>query len=164
MSPPSSQPKSLSESRAARLERLRQLSFLLDSAIRVPGTRFRFGLDPLLGLIPGGGDALGLIFSAFIVFEAARMGASKSTLSTMASNIVLETLVGTIPGLGDLFDATWKSNVKNIQLLEQHLHLPQPARNRWFAILIILGLIIVVLASAYLSWQAVQWLWQQFHG
>lgn len=160
--PNSPLPPDAPEARVARLERLRQLSFWLDNAIRIPGTSFRIGLDPLLGLIPGGGDTAGLFLSAFIVLEAAKMGASKSTLSTMAFNILLETLAGTIPGVGDLFDASWKSNVRNIALLEHHLgqylQRPQPAKNRWFAILLILGLIGTLLICGYLSFRLVQWI------
>lgn len=160
----SSQNRSPAEARIARLERLRRLSFLLDNAIRIPGTSYRIGIDPLLGLIPGGGDTAGLFLSSFIVLEAARMGASKSTLGAMAFNILLETVAGIIPGLGDLFDATWKSNVRNIEILEQHLNLPQvtPGRNRWFAILLILGLVAVLLGCGYLSFRILQWIVQSF--
>lgn len=162
----SSHKRSRLESRAARLDRLHQLSFLLDNAIRIPGTSYRIGLDPLLGLIPGGGDTAGLVMSAFIVLEAAQMGASKSTLSMMAFNILLETLVGIFPGAGDLFDVVWKSNVKNIELLEQHLHLPHhpAARNRGFAILLILGLVIALVGCGYLSFRILQWLVQILSG
>jgi hypothetical protein len=160
----SSQGRSPVDARIKRLERLRRLGFLLDNAIQIPGTRFRIGLDPLIGLIPGGGDTAGLIISAFIVLEAAQMGASKSALGTMAFNILLETLAGTVPGVGDIFDATWKSNVRNIALLEQHLdlELPQSAspRNRWFAILLILGLALVLIGCAYLSFQLLRWIVQ----
>lgn len=144
----------------AKMQRLRRLSFLLDNAIQIPGTPYRIGLDPIIGLIPGGGDTAGLVLSAFIVLEAAQMGASKSTLSNMAFNILLETLAGTVPGLGDLFDAAWKSNVRNIKLLEQHLDLPQPtpARNRWFAILLIIGLAAALVICAYLSFRVLQWI------
>lgn len=164
----SSHGRSPVNARIAKLERLRRIGFLLDNAIRIPGTRFRIGLDPLLGLIPGGGDTAGLLLSAFIVLEAAQMGASKSALSTMAFNVLLETLVGTVPGVGDLFDATWKSNIRNIQLLEQHLDLdvPQaaPARNRWFAILLIMGLVIALIGCAYLSFQLLRWIIQALSG
>lgn len=158
--------RSLTESKTARLERLRRLSFVLDNAIGIPGTRFRIGIDPLLGLIPGGGDTAGMVLSAFIVLEAARMGASKSTLGVMAFNILVETLAGIVPGIGDLFDAVWKSNVKNIELLEQQLNLPQPtgARNHWFAILLVIGLGIVLVGCGYLSFRILQWAIQSFSG
>lgn len=148
--------------RAARLNRLRRLSFLLDNAIGIPGTRFRFGLDPIIGLIPGGGDTAGLILSSFIVLEAAKMGASKSLLGQMAWNILLETLVGSVPVAGDVFDAAWKSNVKNIELLENHLHLPHPmrSRNRGFALLLIAGLFVALAGCIVLSVLVLRWLVQ----
>jgi hypothetical protein len=159
-SPKPSIKRIVTERYTAKMQRLRRLSFLLDSAIQIPGTPYRVGLDPIIGLIPGGGDTAGLVLSAFIVLEAAQMGASKSTLSNMAFNILLETVAGTVPGLGDLFDAAWKSNVRNIKLLEQHLDLPQPplARNRWFAILLIVGLAVALIICAYLSFRVLQWI------
>ncbi|MBD0267587.1 MAG: DUF4112 domain-containing protein [Cyanobacteria bacterium Co-bin8] len=158
-------PSSLPASPAsARIARLRNLSYWLDNAIAIPGTRFRFGLDPIIGLLPGGGDTAGLLMSSYIVLEAARMGASKSMLSQMAFNILLETLAGTIPVAGDLFDATWKSNVRNMRLLEEHLKLPPVtrARNRWFAVLLIIGLILVLIGCVAISLLLLRWVIQQF--
>ncbi|HEY9737078.1 MAG TPA: DUF4112 domain-containing protein [Trichocoleus sp.] len=147
----------------ARIARLRSLSHWLDSAIAIPGTRFRFGLDPIIGLLPGGGDTAGLLFSAYIVLEAARLGASKSMLSNMAFNILLETVAGTVPVVGDIFDATWKSNVRNMRLLEEHLQLPPENRrnNRWFAFLLIGGLIAVFIGCVFLSLMLLRWIIQQ---
>ena len=120
-------------SKLATLNRLRKFSRLLDSAIGIPGTKFRFGLDPILGLIPGGGDFLGTILSAYLVIEAARLGLPKETLVKMVSNIVLESAVGTVPVIGDLFDAAWKANTKNFELVEAHLNIQDPRlkENRW---------------------------------
>lgn len=152
--------------RATRLSRLRHLSFLLDNAIGIPGTRLRFGLDPIIGLIPGGGDTAGLILSSFIVLEAAKMGASKAILGQMAWNILLETLVGSVPVAGDMFDAAWKANAKNIELLEEHLHLPHPprSRNRGFALLLIAGLFVALAVCIVLSVFALRWLVQTIGG
>jgi hypothetical protein len=166
--PKSSQPRNsrltagIYAAQTAKMQRLRQLSYWLDNSIKIPGTSFRIGLDPIIGLIPGGGDTLGLVMSAFIVLEAAQMGASKSTLGTMAFNVLLETIAGTVPGVGDVFDATWKSNARNITLLEQHLDMPQPvpAQNRWFALLLIAGLALALILCAYLSFRLVRWLFQ----
>jgi hypothetical protein len=158
--------RAINDRRAVRLRRLRSLSHWLDSAIGIPGTKYRVGLDPLLGLLPGGGDTAGLLFSAYIVMEAARMGASKSTLGSMAVNILLDTLLGVVPIVGDLFDVAWKSNVKNIELLEEHLDLPHSLdrpRNHAFAVLLILGLALVFVASAILSVFLLQWLFHLVH-
>ena len=104
----------------SRLRRLDKLSQLLDTAILIPGTRFRVGLDGLLGLIPGVGDTIGAVFSAYIILEAARLGFAKGTLLRMIGNVAVETLVGAVPILGDIFDIAWKANVRNLALLRAH--------------------------------------------
>ncbi len=112
---------SVSESSTARdVKSLRRLSWLLDSSIPLPGG-FRVGLDGILGLIPGVGDALGASLSTYIVVQAARLGATPVQLLRMMMNILLESLVGTIPVLGDLFDFAWKSNERNMRLLDVQL-------------------------------------------
>jgi hypothetical protein len=105
----------------ARLQRVRRLSHLLDDWLRIPGTRYRIGLDGLIGLIPGLGDVVGTLLSAYILFEAIQLGTPKTLLLRMAGNIALETLVGTIPILGDIFDFAWKANRKNAALLDTYL-------------------------------------------
>lgn len=130
------------------LKRLRTLSHLLDTAIRIPGTRFRFGLDPLLGLLPAGGDIAGAFLSAYIVFSAARIGVPRESLVQMVSNILLETLIGTVPVVGDLFDAAWKANIRNMELLETHLDAPTSDKkaDTLFIVLLLGGLILAVFA------------------
>ena len=105
----------------ARLRRVHRLSRLLDDWLRIPGTRYRIGLDGLIGLIPGLGDVIGTLLSAYILFEAIQLGTPKTLLLRMAGNIALETLVGTIPILGDIFDFAWKANRKNAALLDTYL-------------------------------------------
>ncbi|MCT7986930.1 DUF4112 domain-containing protein [Laspinema olomoucense] len=130
------------------LKRLRSLSHLLDSAIRIPGTPFRFGLDPLLGLLPAGGDIAGALLSAYIIFSAAQLGVPRESLVKMVSNILLETLIGTVPIVGDVFDATWKANVRNMELLETHLDAPTSDKkaDTLFIVLLLGGLMVAVLA------------------
>lgn len=134
----------LAPSRLATLNRLRKFSRLLDNAIGIPGTKFRIGLDPILGIIPGAGDFLGTVLSAYIVIEAARLGLPKETLAKMVSNIVLESAVGTLPVIGDLFDVVWKANIRNFELVEAHLNIPQEVekKNRWFIFFLLAGLLI----------------------
>lgn len=98
-------------------ERLRRLAWLLDSSIRIPGTRWTVGIDALIGLVPGLGDAVGVLLSSYIVYQAARLGATRGVLARMVLNIAIEGLVGAIPILGDLFDAGFKANQRNIRLL-----------------------------------------------
>src|SRR5688572_15635723 len=128
-----------------QLERLRTMARLLDSAVTIPGTRYRFGLDALIGLIPGIGDAIGAILSTYLIFHAARLGAPRSTLVRMMANVGLDTIVGEIPLLGDLFDVGWKSNTRNLALLEEHLRQPIVARSGSRRVLLLLGAGLLVL-------------------
>ncbi|BAY36312.1 hypothetical protein NIES2111_06380 [Nostoc sp. NIES-2111] len=107
---------------AATIKRLRQLSRLLDTVIKIPGTPIAMGLDPIIGIIPIGGDALGLILSCYIVFEASRLGIPKRILNRMIVNIIIDTLVGSFPIIGDLFDFAWTANHYNIKLIEKYLN------------------------------------------
>jgi hypothetical protein len=124
---------------------------LLDAAIQIPGTRFRFGLDPLIGLVPGIGDIIGAMFSTFIIFQAARLGAPRSTLVRMMANVAVDTLVGEIPLLGDLFDFGWKSNIRNVALLEQHLDRPVAAKVASRRVLLLMGLGLLLLFAGVIA-------------
>lgn len=105
---------------ASRIARLRRLAWLLDASLRVPGTRFRFGLESLVGLVPLGGDLVMAGVSLYIVHEAYALGAPTPLLGRMLANVAVDTVVGGIPVLGDVFDATFKANLRNIALLEQY--------------------------------------------
>lgn len=104
-----------------RLERVQKLADLLDTRFRVPGTNMRFGLDGLLGLIPGIGDTAALGLSLWIVAEAWQMGLPRSVLARMLLNVALDYLVGLIPLLGDWFDFAYKANRRNADLMLRHL-------------------------------------------
>ncbi|MBD1997461.1 DUF4112 domain-containing protein [Leptolyngbya sp. FACHB-541] len=112
--------------RLATLNRIRKLSRLMDTAIRIPFINFRIGLDPILGLVPGAGDVVTTAFSAYIIFLARRFQLPSEVLGQMIANIVLEAVVGSVPLLGDLFDAYYKANVRNLALLERHLQMAEP--------------------------------------
>ena len=113
------------------IERLDRLADLLDSRYRVPGLGWRFGLDGLLGLIPGVGDVASLGPGAYIVYRAHRLGADKRTVGRMAVNAGLDFAVGTVPLLGDVFDVAFKANRRNIEILKRHLgEREAPARRR----------------------------------
>ena len=136
-----------------RLGRLRKLAWLLDNQFRIPGTNFRFGLDAIIGLVPGLGDVAGSVASATLIFEAARLGASKSVLARMMVNVGIETLFGAVPALGDLFDAAFKANARNLRLLERHAAAPGVARqtSRRFLFWLALGLAALVVVSVALA-------------
>lgn len=119
--------KAVESGRDRSLSRLRSLARLLDSVFQVPFTRFRIGLDAVLGLVPGWGDAAGAVASAYIILQAARLGVPKAVLLRMVYNTGVEALVGIVPVLGDLFDAGWKANLKNVELLERYLERPGAA-------------------------------------
>jgi hypothetical protein len=104
-----------------RIEVLRRWATLLDSAFGIPGTHVRFGMDALIGLVPGLGDAVSGLFSAAIIFHATRMGVPRVVLVRMVVNVLIDVLVGAIPVLGDLFDVGWKANLRNVALMERHL-------------------------------------------
>ena len=111
-----------------RLRRLRRFARWLDAGIPVPFTSFRIGLDPIIGLVPGLGDAAGAILAAWILVEGFRLGASRATLVRIAGNVALDALSGTVPLLGDVVDAAWKVNLRNVALLERHASDPAGAR------------------------------------
>ena len=103
----------------ARLARLRKLAWLLDAQFGLPGTRFRFGLNSMLGLSPVVGDvALGLV-SLYLIYEAKRLGAPKALLGQMLVNVAIEVAGGAVPILGDVFDMAFKANLRNLDLLER---------------------------------------------
>ena len=112
--------------RLRNLNRIRRISRLMDTAFKIPGIGLKVGWDPILGLIPGAGDLIATAISAYIVFLAARFRLPGSVLSRMIFNIGLEAIVGTVPLLGDIFDAFYKSNVRNLELLEKHLQQQTP--------------------------------------
>src|SRR5436190_11305361 len=97
-----------------RTETLQRWAALLDSAFRVPGTRITFGLDPLIGLIPGLGDMASPVLAVLILWQGARMRVPKIVLMRMVLNALIDAGVGAIPVLGDLFDFAWKSNDWNL--------------------------------------------------
>ncbi len=140
------------ESHLATLEHLRQLSYLLDNAVAIPGTSFRVGADAIIGLLPFGGDVLVGIISIYIVYRAAKLGLPKATLVRMILNIFIDVVIGAIPMLGDIFDATWKCNTKNVGLLEKHLESPQAGKKAdgRFLFFLIAGLVISIIALVVL--------------
>jgi hypothetical protein len=103
-----------------QLRHLQTLAKLMDSRFRIPGTDFRFGLDAIIGLIPGVGDLTTFGISGFMVFIMAKNGASGFVLARMILNVLIDTIVGSIPLLGDLFDFAYKSNTKNVRLMQEH--------------------------------------------
>jgi hypothetical protein len=111
-----------------RLSGARALAHLLDDGIRIPVIGVRFGLDPVIGLIPGLGDFAGAIMSSYVVLLGARLGAPRSVIIRMIGNVAVDTIGGAVPLLGDLFDIGWKSNIRNVALLDRWID--QPGRTQ----------------------------------
>lgn len=105
----------------AAVRRMQVLAYVLDDSVRVPGTDVRIGLDPLVGLLPVAGDAVSAVFSAYIILESARLGVPYLTLLRMVANVSLDFAVGSVPVIGDLFDAAWKANRRNLELALEEL-------------------------------------------
>lgn len=114
------------------LARLDALAKLMDSAFVFPGTKVRFGLDGVIGLVPGVGDVVSGLISSYLIWEARRLGVSKWILGRMMANALFDTTIGAIPLAGDVFDAMFKANLKNMALLRRHLEtkgaIPHPGR------------------------------------
>ena len=133
------------EKDARALAALRKWSVLLDSAFRVPGTNLTFGLDPLLGLIPGLGDLTTPFFAALLLVHAVRLRIPRVVQLRMLLNAAIDLVIGVVPVVGDFFDFGWKANVRNLALLERHARPGTTAsRGDWAFVLVVLGVLVLV--------------------
>ena len=134
------------------------LAHWLDDVFVIPGTRIRFGLDGLLGLVPGLGDTLTALASFYILAAGRRYGVSRATLLRMAGNIGLDYLAGMMPLLGDMFDIAWKANRRNVVILEQHLAATPHQRRQaargdgLFVAALVAGLVLLLIGSVTVAW------------
>jgi hypothetical protein len=128
------------------LARARTLARLLDSAVRVPGTNIRFGADAVIGLLPGLGDIGGAALAGYLVILAQRLGVPRAVVLRMLANVAVDTIAGSVPVIGDLFDVAYKSNLKNVALLERALERPTETSrtSRLMVVGTILGLALLV--------------------
>jgi hypothetical protein len=133
---------------AARLRRVRRFARWMDDGVKLPGVPLRVGLDPVIGLVPGLGDAAGAVLSAWIMVEAVRLRASRATLARMVYNVAVDALGGALPLLGDVFDAVWKANLRNVALLERHLAEPARADKADRRFVALLGGLVLLLCGA----------------
>jgi hypothetical protein len=143
-----------------RLRWVERTAHLLDSQFRLPGTRFRFGLDPLLGLVPIVGDLSTTVVSVALLLTMLRHGASGAVVVRMALNILLDTVIGAIPILGSVFDFTFKSNERNVALLRRHYAQGQHSGSGKGLIFLVLLLFLAV--AGLIAWGSVallHWLW-----
>lgn len=138
---------------------MEKLAWLLDGAVRVPGTRFRFGLDSVIGLIPGIGDVIGLLLGAGILYESFRVGAPRPLILKMLGNAVADAVGGLIPGVGDVFDFAFRANKRNAALLVAHLDdlearsAPPPVRgSRIVGVVLVALFLVAAILPLYLFW------------
>jgi hypothetical protein len=121
------------------------LAYIMDEVVRVPGTKFRFGLDPLLGLIPGIGDTSSALVSAFALIQAVRIGVPRVLIMRMALNVFVNELIGVVPVVGDAFSFWFKSNARNYEIIKHHrLGANAPKRSDWLFVIGILLLLFVI--------------------
>lgn len=147
---------------------LEELSQWMDSKFEIPGLKWRFGLDAVLGLLPGLGDTVTFLVSCYILLAAARHGVPRITIARMGMNVAIDLAMGCIPILGDVFDIAWKANTRNVELLKRTLDTPLHARRRgqWADWLFVIGgmtiLFLGMLTMVYLTWSALAWLFGRF--
>ena len=148
---------------SGQLKWVERVASVMDDKFRIPGTNFRFGLDPILNLIPFAGDVSGFVVSAALLYVMAKNGVSRKVLILMAINISVDAAVGAIPLLGQVSDFYIKANTRNINLLKEHYHEGKHtgSGNGIIAILLIV-LFIVISAILYISYLALHWLFTKF--
>ena len=128
------------------LDALRRWARIFDSAFRIPGTGITFGIDPILGLIPGLGVVASPFFSLFFLWHGVRLGVPKVVLARMVVNVLVDAVVGAIPLVGDLFDLGWKANAWNLALLERHALPGRPPTSSDWLVVILCSLAVVLVA------------------
>ena len=141
-----------------RLERMRALSRLLDTAFTLPGG-FRIGIDPIIGLIPGIGDFIASSLSVWLLYDAARLGIRKRILALMVFNVMMEAMVGAIPVLGNIADAVWKANTRNMALVERHYSPGSKERSFLALALFLVGSLVAIYGAIFLAlYVVIMWL------
>ena len=141
-----------------KLRWVEQIAYLLDERFRIPGTNFRFGLDPLLNLIPVAGDLSGFVLSSALILTMAKNGASGKIVALMAINAILDATIGAIPIIGQIFDFFFKANSKNIKLLREHYEEGRhqgSGKSVWITAIIVLILLFILVL--FLVWKLFAW-------
>jgi hypothetical protein len=141
------------------LKNLDSLAKLMDAQFRVPGTNFRFGLDGIIGLIPGVGDMSTFAVSGYMLWLMARNGASGFVMARMVVNVLIDALVGSVPIIGDLFDIVFKANIRNMKLMHEHYHEGRHRGSAWKVILpVLIVLFVIILLIVWATYQLLSWL------
>tara|TARA_B100000530_G_scaffold58117_1_gene33401 strand:+ start:284 stop:721 length:438 start_codon:yes stop_codon:yes gene_type:complete len=137
------------EIKEEKLIRLKRLSERLDDTFTIPGTKYKIGIEALIGAVPIVGDLIGGILTSYIMYSGIKMGASPRIIAQMATNIAIDFAIGSIPIVGDLFDFVWKANKKNVELIEETTLLNEETNkiNYLIVAMLIVGLIAIILAT-----------------
>jgi hypothetical protein len=149
-----------------REEDLELIAHWMDRVFRIPGINIRFGLDVLVGLIPGLGDTATSFVSLYILQAASQAGVPRVTVARMALNIALDYIVGIVPIVGDMFDVYWKANVRNVELMRRHARAnpEQERRLEWSDRLFVFGLmallVLILVGSIVAAWAVLAWIWR----
>ena len=142
------------------LRQLDALAKLMDSQFSVPGTEIRFGLDAIIGLIPGVGDMSTFAISSYMLWIMAQNGASGFVMARMVLNVLIDTLFGAVPLIGDLFDVAFKANTRNMKLMHQHYHEGRHNGSAWKVILpLVLFLFLFIGSIIWLVYLLLAWLY-----
>lgn len=137
--------RQLTPRQAQGLDALRKIAQLLDSAFVVPGTSYRVGLDPILGLVPGLGDLVSPLFTIGILWHARDLAVPRVVQLRMLFNVAIDSLLGAVPVIGDLFDFAWKANNMNMALLERHaLEERRASAGDWLFVVLMVTLVVLV--------------------
>lgn len=139
--------RQLTPPQAARLQALRRVATLFDSAFPVPGTTYRVGLDPILGFIPVIGDVVSPLFAVAVLWQARDLGIPRVVQLRMVFNVAIDALIGAVPLAGDLFDFAWKANDRNLRLLEHHATEERPPTKGDWLFVMVITLAVVALAA-----------------
>ena len=143
----------------SRMRDVERLARLLDDVATIPGTRIRVGLDSLLGLLPAGGDVSGGALSAWILVAAARRGAPPSVIARMGGNVLIDTIAGAVPVLGDLFDVAFRANRRNVDLLRRYVETPGAVHrsSRAVVAVVLLLLLAALIGAGFVAVMIVRW-------
>ena len=138
----------MNEINEEKLVRLKLLSKRLDNNFIIPGTKYKIGLDPIIGAVPVIGDLIGALLSTYIMYSGIKMGVSRSIVAQMATNIALDFTIGWIPIIGDIFDIIWKANQRNVKLIEESI-VVEEKESATANYMIIAGLVIILIVTIF---------------
>lgn len=145
-----------SANNSGAMRQVEMLATLMDSKFRIPGTQIRFGFDALLGLIPGAGDLSTFAISSYMILIMSRNGASGYLVARMVLNVLIDTVLGSVPILGDIFDIAYKSNTRNLRLMQRHYREGQYKGGAWKVIVPVTVVLLIILAGIiWLIWEMI---------